>query len=378
MHQHPELSGCEQQTSLHLYQLLNDHFEDVRLGPDGRGVMVDINSSSDDPPRIALRADIDALHIQDKKDAEYRSQCDGVMHACGHDAHSAMVFGALSSIKSLMDNEQLPCDLSVRAIFQPAEETCRGAQEMIAVGAIDNVEAIIATHVDPTRDVGTVGVRTGVLTANCDEMMVSISGRGGHAARPHETSDSIAAAASLINALYLYIPRRTDSQDAVVVTIGQIYGGDNSNVIPEEVRLLGTVRTLDRSVRKQTFEHIDKIAQGIALTSGTEIKVEFGASAPSVQNHASVMPVLRSTIEGVVGATAVQEIPRPSMGSEDFAFYLDRVPGAMFRLGCRSDETGGHALHTPEFDIDERALLIGATIMARSVISWSLDQSTAG
>jgi len=334
-------------------------------------VMVDVNAT-DKEHLIALRADIDALHIHDKKDTEYRSQCEGIMHACGHDVHSAIVFGAVSALHEMRKEDKLPCEVSLRAIFQPAEETCQGAQEMIAVGALENVDAIIATHVDPTREVGRVGVRSGVLTANCDEMIISIMGKGGHAARPHETSDSIAAAASLINAFYLYIPRATDSQDAVVVTIGQIYGGDNSNVIPEEVQLRGTVRTLDRKIRRETFRHIKRLAKGIGDTSGTVITVEFGASAPSVRNDAGVMSILQPSIESVVGPEAIDVIPRPSMGSEDFAFYLEKTPGAMFRLGCKSETIGGQSLHTPEFDVDERAILIGARIMARSVISWSL------
>ena len=195
-----------------------------------------------------------------------------------------------------------------------------------------------------------------------------IHGRGGHAARPHEASDPIAAAAQLVNALYLFIPRVTDSQDAVVVTIGQIDGGDHANVIPERVTLRGTIRTLDRVVRRKTMEHICRIASSVGQTSETKIDVHFGLSCKSVVNDANILEVLRHAAREVLEPEGVEEIERPSMGSEDFAFYLDKVPGAMIRLGCTSNRAGGTGLHTPTFDIDEEALRVGARILARTAV----------
>jgi len=317
---------------------------------------------------VALRADIDALRIHDAKQVEYRSQNTGVMHACGHDAHTAAMFGALTAVKRVSERGEIPWSVSVRGIFQPAEETCAGAKQMIEVGALDDVSSVIALHVDPTRQVGRIGIRDGILTANCDEMHIHITGRGGHAARPHEANDPIAAAAQLVNALYLYIPRVTDSQDAAVVTIGQLAGGDTPNVIPEQVSLHGTIRTLDRVVRRQTMQHICRIASGIGGTTDTKIDVHFGLGCNSVENDPGVVGVLRHAGREVLGSDGLEEIERPSMGSEDFAFYSSAVPAAMFRLGCSSKRCGGAGLHTPDFDVDENALRDGARILARAAI----------
>jgi len=373
LHMYPEVSGDERQTSLYLYQLLGDEGFDVRMGPDGHGVLADSSTASDQTTQgtIALRADIDALHIHDVKEVEYRSQHDGVMHACGHDAHTAVVLGALCTLNDLRDAGRLPWEFRMRGIFQPAEETCVGAKEMIRVGALDGVDAILATHMDPARRLGRIGLRAGAFTANSDEVRVNIVGRGGHAARPHEASDPIAAAAQLINALYLFVPRATDSQDAVVVTMGQLIGGDNANVIPEEVTLRGTVRTLETDVRDETFEHIRRLAAGIGQTTDTNIQVHFGHSSNSINNDAQLIDLLTRSGTEILGSEGIEHIPRPSMGSEDFAFYVEKTPGAMFRLGCTSDRAGGYPLHSPTFDIDEEALRIGARILARTVVYWS-------
>jgi amidohydrolase len=368
LHMNPEVSGDEQATSLHLYQLLGDDGFEVRLGPEGRGVIADWQGGAAAAGWLALRADLDALRIHDNKSVEYRSQCDGVMHACGHDAHTAIVWGALNAVRQLHQAGKLPWAIDVRGIFQPAEETCQGAQAMIEAGALEKVTSILAVHVDPSRDVGHIGVRAGVLTANCDEMTIHIRGRGGHAARPHEASDPIAAAAQLINALYLNIPRATDSQDAVVITIGQIQAGDNANVIPEEVMLRGTIRTLDRTIRQQTMDHIRRMAVGLGQTTETVIQVHYGIGSGSVVNDDGLIALSRTAASEVIGVHGIDEIPRASMGSEDFAFYLDHVPGAMLRVGCRSEVTGAAPLHTPDFDVDERVLPIGARVLARALI----------
>jgi amidohydrolase len=382
LHAHPEPSGQEFQTSLYLYQMLRDAGFAVSMGPEGRGVVADFPSSRAAPldgagadgksssPRVALRADIDALLIEEQNAAPFRSQRPGVMHACGHDAHTAVVWGALDAIAQLQRTASLPWPVPLRGIFQPAEETAAGAREMIGVGALEGVGAIAACHVDPSRPVGRVGFRAGVLTANCDSMLIQIHGRGGHAARPHEATDPIAAAAQFINALYLSIPRVTDSQDAVVVTIGQMNAGHNANVIPDHVELRGTLRTLDGPVREQTIGHIRRIAEGVGQTCRTSITVEFAEGTKSVRNDPAMTDLLRQAAAGVVGREAIDSIPRPSMGSEDFANYLDLVPGAMFRLGCASQRAGRSGLHTPTFDVDEEALRIGAKVLARGAVAW--------
>jgi amidohydrolase len=203
-------------------------------------------------------------------------------------------------------------------------------------------------------------------------MRVTVRGRGGHAARPHESVDPIAAAAQLISTLYQFVPRSTDSQEAVVVSFGQIHGGLNANVIPEEVMLEGTVRTLNRQVRERTIANIKRLASGIESVTGTKLNVDFDEGTASVDND----PVLTALVERVArelfGDDAkVTQMPRPSMGSEDFAAYLEHVPGSMFRLGCAGDRMPWPGLHTPTFDVDEQCLPVGANILARTMVEWS-------
>jgi len=376
LHAHPEPSGQEHATACHLRELLERRGFAVRLVADECGLIVE--GPADPATRcIALRADLDALWIHDRKTTPYRSQRDGVMHACGHDAHSAILVGALSALKTLAEAGRLPCPLHVRGIFQPSEETSGGALAMIEACALDGVDTILAVHVDPTREVGRVGIRSGPLTANCDDLDITIVGRGGHAARPHETIDPIAAAAQLISALYLFVPRATDSQDAVVASIGQIVGGTNPNVIPEQVMLRGTLRTLDGKVRDRTVDHIRKLARGLAETSGAKIEVAVHASAKAVRNDPAMTRLVERAARDLLGDDHIDEIARPSMGSEDFAFFLDHVPGMLLRLGSNSPGATPTLLHTDAFDVDERALAIGAKILARAVVTWCGETSTA-
>ncbi len=367
LHAHPEPSGAELQTSLRIYQQLGEAGLTVRMGPDGCGVIAD-NLAPASQPRVALRADIDALLIQDEKQVPYHSTRPGVMHACGHDAHTAMALGAAVALRKLEQVGQAPWPLAWRAIFQPAEETAVGARRMIAAGAVDGVRSIFALHVDPARRTGEIGVRSGAFTAHCDALGLRVHGRGGHGARPHESKDPIAAAAQLISTLYQFIPRATDTQDAVVLSFGRIDGGQNPNVIPEHVELDGTLRTLDAAVRASTIEHIHRLARGVEQITGTQIEVALDASIPSVYNDPATTRLLVDAAADVAGGVTVAPIARPSMGSEDFACYLDHCPGAMFRLGVAADLTAITPLHTPRFDVDERALVLGARMLARAVV----------
>src|SRR6478736_509068 len=370
LHAHPEPSGKELQSSLHLYRIFDEMGLAVRMGPEGCGVIVE-SRNPNDRPRIALRADIDALRINDQKQTPYRSTVPEVMHACGHDAHTATMYGALLALDRLECDRALPWPVTWRGIFQPAEESGDGAKAMMAAGALDGVAAVIAAHVDPTRRAGTIGVKSGPLTASCDDMRITVRGRGGHAARPHESIDPIAAAAELVTTLYQFVPRATDSQDAVVVSFGQIHGGQNANVIPEEVVLQGTVRTLNADVREKTIQHIRTLAEGIEQVTGAKLEVNFRRGSPSVQNDEEITNLVSRVAGELLGEKNVQSMARPSMGSEDFAYYLERVPGMMFRLGAAGDNGAWPGLHTPLFDVDEKCLAVGAKIFARTVVQWS-------
>lgn len=366
LHAHPEPSGEELQTSLHLYRLFGDLGLTVRMGPEGCGLLVESRRQAG--RRIAVRADLDALRIQDQKSVPYRSTVPEVMHACGHDVHTSTVYGALVALDRMEQAGRLPWPVTWRGIFQPAEETSGGAVSMIAAGSLEQVDAIFSLHVDPTRLAGAIGVRPGVFTASCDAMRVTVVGRGGHAARPHESNDPIAAAAELVSTLYQFVPRATDSQDAVVVSFGQIHGGQNANVIPEQVVLEGTVRTLDPHVRQKTIAHIRTLADGIEQVTGTRLEVSFVDGTPSVYNDPGLTKLIGDEARQLLGADKVSVMPRPSMGSEDFAAYLAHVPGAMFRLGAAGDAASWPGLHTPTFDVDERCMAVGAKLLARCVV----------
>jgi len=391
LHAHPEPSGAELQTSLHLYQMLGKLDLNVRMGPEGCGVVAEnphpnestagAPSSADglpSPKRTAFRGDIDALSIQDEKKVAYRSTHAGVMHACGHDAHTAILYGTILALTTLQQQDLLPWPVPWRALFQPAEETAAGAAQMIETGVLDGVEKIFALHVDPMRRVGEIGLRSGPLTAHCDMLQFTVHGQGGHAARPHESKDPIAAAAQLISTLYQFVPRATDSLDAIVLTIGQVQGGKNPNVIPDKVRLSGTLRTLDTAVRTRTVEKIRQVTSGVEEITDTKISIEFPASIPSVQNDAELTRLVWQAAEEVLGTDNVQLITRPSMGSEDFSYYLEQVPGVMFRLGSATDLATTTALHTPKFDIDESALEIGTRVMTRAVVMASQPDGEKG
>ena len=371
LHRHPEPSGEEVGTTVFLREALVGEGVEVREGPGGCGLVVDGGSEPGSKGRVAWRGDIDALRLHDLKTVDYRSEREGVMHACGHDAHATCALGAIWLLKRLEREGALPWPVAWRAILQPAEETATGALEMVEAGALDGVGAIFSLHADPTRDVGQVGLRDGALTAACDWIEVKVEGRGGHAARPHESTDPIAAAAQLISSIYAFIPRAVDSHDPVVVTIGKIDGGYNANVIPESLTLAGTMRTLSEDVRRRAQERMRELVEGFSKASGCEIDVEFTAGLAAVMNDPGANAVLRRAATGSLGVENVEEIERPSMGGEDFAAYGEKVPAAMMRLGVRSEGVGNQPLHSPLFDIDERALAIGARVLARAAILWS-------
>lgn len=373
LHMHPEPSGEEQATTEFVFQKLHSHGLNARKAPDGHGLVAE----SPEPmsaPLVAVRGDMDALRIADAKSVPYRSQCPGMMHACGHDAHTAMALGAVLSLQKLQERNALPWPVRWRGIFQPAEENSQGAKAMISAGALQDVGGIFSVHVDPSRQVGRIGLRSGALTASCDDMQIYIKGRGGHAARPHESLDPIATAAEMISSMYLFVPRAIDSQDAIVLTIGQIHGGDNPNVIPEDVFLRGTLRTLNNDVRQRTQLHIKQLAEGLSHASGTNIRVEFHEGPPAVNNDPEMTELLRAAAEGLLEPDHVETISKTSMGGEDFAFYLAHVPGSMFRLGVSSSPATSHPLHSAQFDLDENALRIGANLLARAAILWSNPQ----
>ncbi len=372
LHQHPELSCQEIETSKYLLAQLESAGIPARLARDGLGVIADLDWGKCDAnsPRIALRADIDALPILDAKTCGYKSQAAGRCHACGHDAHATMALGAILAAKATsahLNQLQLGCRL--RVIFQPAEENSWGARAMVEQGAVDDTQMIFALHVDPERTAGQVGIRYGALTANCDEVRISIEGRGGHSARPNQTDDTIATAAQLVTALYNWLPRSADCRYPAVFSIGKLAGGHACNVIPDRVEIMGTLRTTDAATRNTMQRRLREILDGIAAASGTRITLTIPADDDAVINDHAAMTCLHEAARGVVGEAGCQIVELPSMGAEDFGGYMAKTPGAMLRLGAAvPGRTPSPPLHSNDFDIDEAALAIGSRILLRAVL----------
>lgn len=372
LHSHPELSGKETQSTAYVGNYLSDHGITYELGPGGVGIVSDLDCDVPGSTRlIALRADLDALPIQEENDTEYRSQRIGVMHACGHDAHTTMLMGTLAALQSV---RQLPS--RCRGIFQSSEETGHGALDMVNAGAMKDVTAIIALHVDPNIPCGSVAISSGPQTAICQDFTILVKGVGGHAARPHLTIDPIATAAQLVTLIYQSLHRGTDMNHPVVVTVGEFLGGNCNNVIPERASLRGTLRSLEQFAVDTTRERLRELCAGMALSSRAEITINFDRQLPGVVNDPIVTKSCVEAARTVVGDKMVVEAI-PSMGAEDFANYLTEAPGCMMRLGVRYPGKVIRPLHTPTFDLTEESLLIGAKILLRSFFSLSKHLSSS-
>ena len=368
LHAHPERSREEYQTARYLADRLGEAGIPHALIPSRRGVLA--GTLDADGPLVAFRADIDALPIADAKEVTYRSTREGLMHACGHDAHAAMALAAAEALWGC--RESLPAAARRwRVVFQPAEEVGEGAFEMVDAGAMDGVRAIAALHVDPERPVGRVGCRRREMTAFCHDLRVSIRGVGGHAARPHLSRDPLLAAAQFVATVYQAIPRSVDSRDPTVVTFGSLHAGSGGNVIPEEAEIRGTIRTMSRQSSQRVAERLKQVADGIGAATETEFEVTLSHSTDGVFNDPEVTAVCVAAAADVVGPGNVEEIRLPSMGGEDFSGYLTRAPGCLLRLGVAGPDGPAHHLHSPLFDVDERALTLGAKILARSAVGMA-------
>ena len=372
LHQHPELSDSEYRTTEYLSGLFDEINIATHLAGDARGLTADLVTTPQiaEGPRIALRGDIDALPIQDTKAVDYRSQCEGVMHACGHDVHATIVFGAMQLLDELHQKGKLPWPVAVRAILQPSEEVATGARHMIHHHALRDINAILGVHVDPTRRVGAIGLREGTLTAACDLIHVEFTGRGGHGARPQLTNDPIDACTHWVQSAFRRVSRTADPHATVVLSIGQIQAGQSANVIPDSAKLSGSLRSLDQDSRRVALETLEDVCESIQKETGCTVDMRLGFSAPAVVNDESLTEMLQTSIRNTLDPGAIEWIDEPSMGSEDFSYYLDHIPGAMFRLGVASDQVGQAPLHTSLFDIDERAIRIGSQLMAAAAIEY--------
>lgn len=370
LHTHPELSMHEFATTRFLAEQVEALGLETNVTQHRIGLTSDWSSQHAEPAkrRIGLRGDIDALPIPSTSAGDYASRSAGIMHACGHDAHAAMVWGALAILQNLDQQRALPWPVSVRAIFQPAEETSEGGPLMIAAGALDNIDSVLALHVDPTLAVGKVAGRPGPFTAACDSFEVEFTGRSGHSARPHLCIDAIAAAASWISEMYARVPRVHDCRDPAVVSVGTLHAGSAPNIVAGSAQLSGTIRTFSESARAAIMQEMRNVAAATEQTFGCEVEVAFSAYTPSVHNDPELHRSMLGTARQLGDVEQVNHIELPSMGAEDFAFFAQHRPVCMMRLGIAGPTLGSHALHTSAFDIDERALAIGAQLLAATAI----------
>ena len=359
LHRHPELSGQEKATARFVAERCKNLGLDVREHIGGFGLLACLQQA-ETRPYIALRADMDALPILETATSDYVSENTGIAHACGHDAHTAMLIGAMMALQNLGD---LP--YNVAAIFQPAEETTAGAAAMIRDGVLDSIRPLRmhALHVYPYLPSGSIGLRTGATCASADMFEVEISGHGGHAARPHECTDTILIASHIIQALHHIVSRRVDPMQPAVLTIGQIEGGHAPNVIPERVAFSGTIRTLDHQVRDEIRTRMDHIIRQTAETWGATASFTMKATTPLLENPPEIMRLTEAALRRFMPDTPLLRIDAPSMGGEDFAEFLHKVPGCLLRLGTGSAPNTRHPLHHPAFDIDEQAMATGVAAL---------------
>ena len=363
IHMHPELSYQEYETMEYVSKILSENGIWNQKGVAKTGVVALIEGEN--PGKVvAIRADMDALPIEEQNDVPYKSLNPGVMHACGHDSHTAIALGAaitLNHFKKYIKG-------TVKFIFQPGEEkNPGGASLMIKAGALENpkVDMIFGLHSDPRYRAGEIGYRYGAMMAEPDEIRIKIIGKSGHGAAPHLTIDPIVIASEVIMGLQKIASRMVDPHEKIVVTIGKIEGGHTTNVIPDEVNMLGTVRTLNPELTPKIPGMMEQIIKGITSAYGAKYEFTYDFGYPVLMNDDQANDILVEAGKEFLGSENVKEVPEPSMGGEDFSFYLQKVKGAFYRLGTGNPEKGITAYwHNSHYNIDEDALPVGSGFMA--------------
>ena len=319
-------------------------------------------------PTIALRADIDALPVQETNGLPFASGHEGWMHACGHDVHTAIQLGAARMLVSMKDKLQG----RVKLLFQPAEETTGGALPMVQAGALENphVDASYGLHVQPYLPLGTIETRHGALNASSDELVIEVFGKGGHAAYPDRTVDTIVCAAHIVTALQTVVSRNVSPLSSAVLSFGSIHAGKASNVIPDYVRIGGTLRTIDNNIRMFARKRVEDMANCVAEGFGATVKVEWPDSYSALVNHDRETDVVFDVAGELFGSENVKIKEYPSMGAEDFSYLIEERPGAFYHIGCTDPENiPAPALHSPDFMADERCILHGMMMQAGIVLA---------
>lgn len=365
-HSHPELGFEEYETSNKIKKILEAEGIEYRETA-GTGICAIIRGNGN--KTIGLRADIDALPLQDNKTCEYSSKTTGRMHACGHDGHTTILLGAakvLNSIKSELKG-------NVKLFFEPAEETVGGARFMIKEGVLDNpsVDCVIGLHVDENTNVGTIAIKRGVVNAASNPFTIKIKGKGGHGAHPEDTIDPIVIASNVIIALQTIVSREIPPTDPAVITVGSIHGGTAQNIIPEEVTISGIIRTMRSEHREYVKKRLVEVVSGITSSMRGTSEINIEESYPCLYNNDDILDLVENGAKTIIGSENIKKLSNPSMGVESFAYFSMERPSAFYYLGVRNEEKGIiHPAHGSLFDIDEDALPIGVAIQCQAVYDY--------
>ena len=381
LHSHPELSHDERRTAGVVQDHLSDGPFSIRTGVAGHGVIADLVGETEGPT-LLYRADMDALPIQEIADREYGSQNPGVMHACGHDVHTTVGIGVARALAERRDE----IHGTIRFVFQPAEEAAPppgqsiGAEKMVEEGVLDGVDAAFALHVMPLLEVGNLGFTGGPVWAASDLFDIVVHGSMAHGAYPHEGRDPILAGAALVQALQQIPSRIIDAREACVLSVCRVQSGTAYNIIPDRMTLQGLLRTLDPEVRVRAMEHAAVVVESIALAHGCTAELRFVRGTHLTANHPALERFVGEVVESKHSSVGFQKF-QPQMGAEDFAAFSRRIPGCYLFLGVRNEERGiTSMIHTPGFDVDERALGIGVRTMSDALVElgerW--DEVSAG
>ncbi len=366
LHAYPELSGQEYQTAAYVAGVLSSSGLHVQEAVGKTGIVGELTGTGQDSRLLAIRTDMDALPMQERTDLAFASHSHGVMHACGHDIHTTVGLGTAMVLSQL--SQKLPGNM--RFLFQPAEEIAQGASWMVQDGVMQDVSAILGLHVFPSIPAQTVGIRYGALTAAADDLEIFIQGESGHGARPHEAIDAIWIAAQVITSLQQAISRTQNPLRPLVLSIGQISGGRAPNVIADQVRMTGTVRSLHPETHANLPDWIEGIVAKICQTYGAKYEMNYRRGVPSVQNDLNLTKLVEDCCRAALGNEKVQLITEASLGAEDFSLYLEHAPGTMFRLGVGFQDRQNYPLHHPQFEANEAAIATGVVTLAYSAYQY--------
>ena len=368
LHAHPEIGYHEHRTTRRVALRLAAGGLRPMILPKGTGLMVEIGApgAAAVGPLVALRADLDALPISDEKAVPYRSTVPNACHACGHDVHTTILLGAGLFLAAQAEAGALPG--RVRLIFQPAEEVPGGALDVLAAGGIAGVDRIFALHCDPRLEVGKIGIRSGPITAACDKITVRVTGPGGHTARPHLTADLVYALGKIVTELPAALTRRVDPRSSLSLVWGRVSAGSAANAIPDDGIAEGTVRCLDDEAWQAAPEMMKALIDSVASAYGVLAEVSYVRNVPPTVNEAASASMLTSAAKQALGAQAVAGTPQ-SLGGEDFAWYLESIPGALARLGTRTPGAPELDIHQAMFDVDERAIDVGIKLQVYAALT---------